>query len=186
MQPSIMHQVDLNMADDFAVPALIHPVNNPRVQRNQASHFCRKLVYCVSLGLSGLLVGCSSSPDVDPLSCGYVSGYMQPDAKTHWYRAVVTHLNGKAIVSKPNYQLAPGSYEFTVAELIDDPTLKVALAARTPKVMTVNVESNQRYHIGALFHTDKRYMGKDTGYWEPGVWLQEAHECRFELNPELK
>lgn len=174
------------MANGVAVSALIQPAKNRRVRHNHMSYVGCKLMYCISLGLSSLLVGCSSSPDVDPLSCGYVSGYLQPDAKTHWYRAVVTHLNGKAIVSKPNYQLAPGSYEFTVAELIDAPALKVALAARTPKVMTVNVESNQRYHIGALFHTDKRYMGKDTDYWEPGVWLQETHECRFELNPDLK
>ena len=90
------------------------------------------------------------------------------------------------MVSKPNYQLAPGEYEFTVAELIDDPSLSVTLAARTPKVFKLNVESHQRYHIGALFHTDKRYMGKDTGYWEPGVWQQEEHVCQFELSPETK
>lgn len=137
------------------------------------------------IGFSALLSGCAASPE-DPLGCGTVSGYLQPDASTHWYRVVVTHLNGQAVVSKPNYQLAPGEYEFTVAELIDDPSLSVTLAARTPKVFKLNVESHQRYHIGALFHTDKRYMGKDTAYWEPGVWQQEDHECQFELSPETK
>ena len=61
-----------------------------------------------------------------------------------------------------------------VAELIDDPSLSVTLAARTPKVFKLNVESHQRYHIGALFHTDKRYMGKDTGYWEPGYGSKKS------------
>lgn len=136
-------------------------------------------------GVSALLSGCASSPE-DPLLCGTVSGYLQPDASTHWYRVVVTHLNGQAVISKPNYQLAPGDYEFTVAELIDDPSLGVTLSARVPKTFKLSVEGNQRYHIGALFHTDKRYMGKDTSYWEPGVWQQESHECQLELTPETK
>lgn len=139
----------------------------------------------VVMGLSAVLSGCASAPD-DPLGCGTVSGYLQPDASRHWYRVVVTHLNGQTVVSKPNYQLAPGDYEFTVAELIDDPALSVTLAARTPKMFTLTVESHQRYHIGALFHTDKRYMGKDTAYWEPGVWQQDEHQCQFELSPETK
>ncbi|MCH1928568.1 hypothetical protein L9G16_00035 [Shewanella sp. A25] len=146
----------------------------------------KALSYAVSLlGMGVLLSGCSSSPEAD-ISCGTVSGYLQPDASTHWYRVVVTHLNGKPVVSKPNYQLTPGEYEFTVAELIDDPTLGVSLSARIPKTFKLQVQGHERYHIGAQFHTDKRYMGKDTNYWEPGVWLQEAHECQFELSPETK
>lgn len=139
----------------------------------------------VAISLCLFLSSCASSPE-ETLSCGTVSGYLKPDAKTHWYRVVVTHLNGKAVVSKPNYQLAPGDYEFTVAELIDDPSLGVSLSARTPKVFKLTVERDQRYHIGALFHTDKRYMGKDSSYWEPGVWQQEDHECQFDLSPETK
>lgn len=137
------------------------------------------------LGVSVILSGCTSLPD-DRLRCGTVSGYLQPDASTHWYRVVVTHLNGQPVVSKPNYQLAPGEYEFTVAELIDATSLGVSLSARLPKTFKLTVEGYQRYHIGALFHTDKHYMGKDTNYWEPGVWLQEVHECQFDLNAETK
>ncbi|GIU08601.1 hypothetical protein TUM4641_22830 [Shewanella morhuae] len=147
--------------------------------------YVRLSVTAIMIGGGVLLSGCASSPE-DPLGCGTVSGYLQPDASTHWYRVVVTHLNGQAVVSKPNYQLAPGEYEFTVAELIDDPNLSVTVTARVPKVLKLNIQSHQRYHLGALLHTDKRYMGKDTAYWEPGVWLQEQHECQFELSPETK
>ena len=147
--------------------------------------YVRLSVTAIMIGGGVLLSSCASSPE-DPLGCGTVSGYLQPDASTHWYRVVVTHLNGQAVVSKPNYQLAPGEYEFTVAELIDDPNLSVTVTARVPKVLKLNIQSHQRYHLGALLHTDKRYMGKDTAYWEPGVWLQEQHECQFELSPETK
>ncbi|SIQ61340.1 hypothetical protein SAMN05421840_102372 [Shewanella morhuae] len=147
--------------------------------------YVRLSVTAIMIGGGAFLSGCASSPEA-PLGCGTVSGYLQPDASTHWYRVVVTHLNGQAVVSKPNYQLAPGEYEFTVAELIDDPNLSVTVTARVPKVLKLNIQSHQRYHLGALLHTDKRYMGKDTAYWEPGVWLQEQHECQFELSPETK
>lgn len=142
---------------------------------------CLLPLFVATLGLQG----CASEP-VDKRSCGTVSGFMLPDAGQHWYRAVVTHLNGQPVVSKPNYQLAPGDYQFTVVELIDDPSLAVTLSARTPKTFTLTVAAHQRYHLGALFHTDKRYFGQDSAYWEPGVWRQEAHECQFELSPETK
>ncbi len=125
-----------------------------------------------------LLSGCASQPD-NSLQCGIVSGYLEPDANQDLYRVVVTHLNGKPVISKPNYQLSPGVYEFTLAELISSPSLKVKLAARTPKVLSVTVDAEQRYHLGAKFNTDKRYRGNDTGYWQPEVWLQEYHECEL-------
>ncbi len=123
-----------------------------------------------------LLSGCASQPD-NSLQCGIVSGYLEPDANQDLYRVVVTHLNGKPVISKPNYRLHPGVYEFTLAELISAPLLKVKLAARTPKVLSITVEAEQRYHLAAKFNTDKRYRGNDTGYWQPEVWLQEHHEC---------
>jgi len=132
----------------------------------------------VLLGSLVLLSGCASQPD-NSLLCGIVSGYLEPDANQDLYRVVVTHLDGKPVISKPNYRLDPGVYEFTVAELISAPMLKVKLAARTPKVVTIIVAAEQRYHLGAKFNTDKRYRGNDTGYWQPEVWLEEYHECAF-------
>ncbi|WP_394388273.1 hypothetical protein [Shewanella woodyi] len=134
------------------------------------------------LGVCMLLSACASQPDTSRY-CGTVSGYSEPDREQNLYHVVVTHLNGKPVISKPNYQLSPGVYEFTLAELIDSPTLKVRLAARTPKVLSVKVEANQRYHIAARFNTDKVYRGNNTAFWEPEVWLTEEHECEL---PEIK
>ncbi|WP_299791866.1 hypothetical protein [uncultured Shewanella sp.] len=127
-----------------------------------------------------LLSGCASQPD-NSLECGIVSGYLEPDAGQELYRVVVTHLNGDPVISKPNYRLSPGVYEFTLAELINAPSLKVKLAARVPKVLSVTVEANRRYHLGAKFNTDKRYRGNDSGFWQPEVWMQEEYQC--ELSP---
>lgn len=131
------------------------------------------------LMLLGLLSACASSVD-EAAKCGTVSGFLEPDREADFYRVVVTHLDGKPVISKPNYQLIPGEYRFTLAELIDAPSLRVALAARTPKELNLRVEAGTRYHLAAKFNTDKGYFGKDTGYWQPVVWQQEAHECHVD------
>jgi hypothetical protein len=130
----------------------------------------------LSLFLLSMLQGCASSAG-DMLECGTVSGYLTPDPNQALYRVVVTHLDGKAVISRPNYQLPPGRYEFTVAELIDSPKLKVSLAARKPKVLALEVEVGQGYHLGAKFNTDKIYIGLDEAYWQPLVWQQTEKDC---------
>ncbi|NRD74859.1 hypothetical protein HQQ94_16855 [Shewanella sp. VB17] len=138
--------------------------------------------YLLFLGLAILISGCASQPDTRRY-CGTVSGYLEPSPEQDLYRAVVTHLNGQPVISKPNYQLSPGEYTFTLAELISSPALKVKLAARTPKELSITVEANRRYHFAAKFNTDKIYRGVDTGFWEPKIWRQEEDECEL---PEVK
>ncbi|QIR13856.1 hypothetical protein [Shewanella aestuarii] len=124
---------------------------------------------------SMLLSSCASSPDV--IECGTVSAYIKPNPEQYLYRLVVTHLDGKPVISRPNYRLSPGQHEFTVVELINSPELKVSLAARTTKVLTVNVEANQRYHIAAQMNTDKIYTGRNQKFWQPVVFQQESYQC---------
>lgn len=122
--------------------------------------------------------GCASSPD-EMVECGTVSSYLAPDNSANLYRVVVTHLDGVAVISRPNYLLSPGEHAFTVAELINSPELKVSLSARKVKVLTVNVELDQRYHIAAQFNTDKIYIGQNQGYWQPVIWQTEPHQCEM-------
>lgn len=128
----------------------------------------------VSLVLA--LSACTSLPETDN-QCGTVSGFLEPDRAQNYFRAIVTHIQGRAVASLPNYQLAPGSYEFRFAELIHDPKLKVALSARQTKVLTVKVEADKRYHFAAKFNDDRVYYGQDSDYWQPTIWKQDEFEC---------
>ncbi|AZG72556.1 hypothetical protein [Shewanella livingstonensis] len=125
-----------------------------------------------------VLPGCASSPD-EMVECGTVSSYLAPDNSANLYRVVVTHLDGVAVISRPNYLLSPGKHDFTVAELINSPELKVSLSARKVKVFSVNIEADQRYHIAAQFNTDKIYIGQNQGYWQPIIWQTESHQCEM-------
>ncbi|MFT5235080.1 MAG: hypothetical protein ACI8SK_000065 [Shewanella sp.] len=140
----------------------------------------RNTILCIALAV--LVSGCASQPDTSRF-CGTVSVYSEPDPAQNVYRVVVTHLNGKPVISKPNYRLPPGTYEFTLAELIHSPELKVKLVARTPKVLSVTVKTNQRYHLAAKFNTDKIYRGNNTDFWQPEIWRQEKHQCEL---PKVK
>ena len=135
----------------------------------------RAIVIC---GALFALYGCASSPD-DMVECGTVSSYLAPDNNANLYRVVVTHLDGIPVISRPNYTLLPGKHAFTVAELINSPELKVSLSARKVKVFNVEVEADQRYHLAALFNTDKIYIGKNTQFWQPVIWRNEFHQCEM-------
>ncbi|TCN81690.1 hypothetical protein [Shewanella fodinae] len=128
-----------------------------------------------------MLNGCASAPD-DATACGVVSTYAEPTPAEGFYRLVVTHIDGKPVISKPNYQLRPGEHTFRVSELIDAPELKVRLAARVPKEIKVAVQAEQRYQLAAKFNTDRQYSGDDTGYWQPQIRSQESAECELPVD----
>lgn len=139
----------------------------------------RQLAIPLAMSLSlVILQGCASAPD-DTAQCGTVSSFLAPDNSAQLYRLVVTHLDGVPVISRPNYQLPSGKHEFTVAELINAPELKVSLAARKVKTFTVDVLANQRHHIAAQFNTDRIYIGANQGYWQPVVWQTESHQCEM-------
>ncbi len=122
-----------------------------------------------------LISACTSAPDSS--QCGSVSGFIDADRGQGYYRAIVTHIQGKPVASLPNYQLEPGEYQFRFAELIHDPKLQVDLSARQTKVLNIKVEAGQRYHFAAKFNDDRVYYGQESDYWHPVIWLQDEHEC---------
>ncbi|WP_076542985.1 hypothetical protein [Shewanella sp. UCD-KL21] len=132
----------------------------------------------LSVVMLGLLQGCASSVDEQSI-CGTVASYITPPTSQNLYRVVVTHLDGKPVLSRPYYKLTAGKHEFTVAELIESPELKVKLAARKPKSISVDVKAHLRLHLAAEFNQDKIYTGLNSDYWQPVIWQQEPHECEF-------
>ncbi|MGZ9899030.1 hypothetical protein [Shewanella gaetbuli] len=137
-----------------------------------------KLPFFLLLVSLGLLTGCASSDS--EFQCGVVSTYLKPDSEQYLYRTVVTHLDGKPVISRPNYFLDVGEHELTLVELVNSPELKVSLSARGPKTLKVTVEPNQRYHIAAQMQTDKIYVGRNKNFWQPIVFQQEEYECQRE------
>ncbi|MCW3172641.1 hypothetical protein [Shewanella subflava] len=139
-----------------------------------------KVVFTI-IAIIGLISGCASSDNAN--QCGTVSAYLKPDTGQYLYRTIVTHLDGVPVISRPNYVLPVGEHQFTVVELINSPELKVSLSARGTKILTINVEADQRYHIGAQMFTDKIYVGRNSDFWAPVVFQQESHQCEIDPLP---
>jgi len=142
---------------------------------------CSAKILLSFIAMISLLSGCASSDNAN--KCGTVSAYIKPDTGQYLYRTLVTHLDGIPVISRPNYVLPVGVHEFTVVELINSPELKVSLAARGTKILTVNVEADQRYHIAAQMFTDKIYVGRNSDFWQPVVFQQESHQCEIDPIP---
>ncbi|ADN75079.1 conserved hypothetical protein [Ferrimonas balearica DSM 9799] len=125
-----------------------------------------------------VLAGCASQGDVGE-PCGEVSTFYQPPETQNLYKVVVTRIDDDNVISKPNYQLAPGTYQLRLVELIDDPRLSVSLRNRGYKELTLTVKAGTRYHLAARFNTDKRFQGPSREYWDPVVWRESTTECRM-------
>ncbi|MBY6187043.1 hypothetical protein KUV89_10445 [Marinobacter hydrocarbonoclasticus] len=125
-----------------------------------------------------MLAGCASQSDVGK-PCGELSTFYQPPETQSLFKVVVTRINDDNVVSKPNYQLAPGTYQIRLVELIDDPRLSVSLRNRGYKELTLEVAAGTRYHLAARFNSDKRFNSMEREYWDPVVWRESAVECRI-------
>ncbi|MGI2259148.1 hypothetical protein [Shewanella sp. GXUN23E] len=128
-----------------------------------------------ALGISILgLSGCASeAPAAD--DCGRLSEYLVPPASGQLYRALITHIDGKPVISKPNYILAPGRYELTMVELIHAPGMDVPLTARKTKTLSVNLQAGEQLHLAAKYRADRQ----DEGFWEPVIWQTDKAQCRL-------
>ncbi|MBY5921456.1 hypothetical protein [Ferrimonas balearica] len=125
-----------------------------------------------------LLAGCASQGDLTK-PCGELSTFYQPPETQNLFKVVVTRINEENVISKPTYQLAPGTYQIRLVELIDDPRLSVSLRNRSYKELTLKVDADVRYHLAARFNSDKRYQGISQQYWDPVVWRESTTECRM-------
>lgn len=141
----------------------------------RAAFLLRPGRFFAALLAAGLTLSGCASPDDAGKPCGMVSAYLEPARAEGLYRTVVTNLDGRSVISQPNYQLLPGRHTFTLVELIDAPQLDVPLSLRVAKTLTIEVKPNTRYHLAAHYLPD----GDGKNFWQPVVWQQDAITCHF-------
>ncbi|SHI11631.1 hypothetical protein [Ferrimonas marina] len=129
------------------------------------------------LGLLSLgLVGCSVlAPQGKP--CAELVTFAGLDPDTGAYNLVLTAIDGRPVVSKPLYRLAPGQYRLELMEFIDDPRLAVPLKQRRSQEMVLTLAPMQRYTLAARLVPEQ--ADDPQRYWQPEVWQLEPQECRF-------
>lgn len=113
-------------------------------------------------------------------ACGRVSVFLQPSVIDH-YPARIISVNGEPYKSlSPNLVLPVGEHIIGLVELIDDRQLNRSGAIDHVKLLSVVVEADKKYHLGAHFVRSKRYQRANQEYWEPVVWKVTEQTCTLD------
>lgn len=110
-------------------------------------------------------------------SCGTVSTFFDGPETKNLYEARIGAIDGNnTLLETPQHRLTPGKHELRVYEFIDAPELRVPARHRGyGKVLTLEVEANKIYRIGARFNFQKPFDRND--FWEPVVWQVVDKAC---------
>ncbi|QGX38781.1 hypothetical protein [Permianibacter aggregans] len=107
--------------------------------------------------------------------CGTVSVFFSPPAPSRIYDARIGEINGESrLIEEKEHKLAPGEYTLKVYELIPDPAVDNRHRGYG-KTLTLMVEKNKIYHIGAKYNHLEKFDRKN--FWEPVVWKTDDSEC---------
>jgi len=111
-------------------------------------------------------------------TCGMVSTFFEGAETQNIFSARIGAVDGKTtLMEDQEHKLAPGKHELKIYEFIDAPELRVKARQRGYfKTLTVEIEANKRYHVGAKFNDKKPYDRNE--FWEPVVWNVTDVECK--------
>lgn len=111
-------------------------------------------------------------------SCGMVSTFFEGPETQHIYSARIGAVDDRnTLMEDQEHKLTPGKHQLRVYEFIDAPELKVKARQRGfSKMLTVEIEANKRYHIGARYNDKKPYDRHE--FWEPVVWDVTDVDCK--------
>jgi len=113
--------------------------------------------------------------------CGELSVFYSPPETRDIFPAFVSRINNESVMrNRHSFRLPPGKYIVSLHELIDDPFFKPRGNWRKKaKEIEIDVQANKSYHLGAVFHRDKKYQLAKSEYWEPVIWRVKERECQL-------
>jgi hypothetical protein len=127
--------------------------------------------------------GSALASAIEPLAgneCGVVSIYKDTPKTKNIYRVNINTIDGEVMHSKSHrFELTPGKHSIKVMELIDDRDLYRRGIVQNYHILEINVEANQKYHIGAKFDRANKTKLSDGSYWQPIIWKTSTEECKL-------
>ncbi|NQD37113.1 hypothetical protein HPT27_08755 [Permianibacter sp. IMCC34836] len=110
-------------------------------------------------------------------NCGAVSTFFDGPETRDIYEARIGAIDSSnTLLENREHRLAPGKHELRIYEFIDAPELKVPARHRGyGKVLTVEVEANKVYRVGAKFNAKKPFDRNE--FWEPVIWQVSDKNC---------
>jgi hypothetical protein len=126
-------------------------------------------------------------PTLAAADCGYVGSASKPPLSEDLYPAEIRRIDGVDLGARKasRHRLPAGKHRLSIQELIGTtPRGYTALrklgnreVALVYKVIEVEVEHGQHYHIAARLHRDRLDREQPHAYWEPVVWRVDPANC---------
>ncbi|QDF67810.1 hypothetical protein FJQ87_14990 [Shewanella sp. SNU WT4] len=123
------------------------------------------MLQILALALLVLMTGC-----VNPnrnLTCAALANTPAPQAEGH-YSVVVTHINGKPVVSAPIFYLAPGTYNLTIM-MPHETVVRGYKHMPVSHELSVHLLADHRYQLGGVLASK--------GVWHGDIWQTLAEPC---------
>lgn len=126
----------------------------------------------------------SAAPAFAAGECGTIKLYDKTNTRQHIYGVKLLEVDGNPEWNRKYLKAVPvGSHTFKIGEQIPNSELSQQVARwndrsiRT-RELTIDIQPNVLYVIGAKFDKDKRTDVKE--YWAPIVLRDEGHACRLD------
>jgi len=114
--------------------------------------------------------------------CGRVrEPFITPKLRESIYYARIQSIDGE---DQPRgrdiFKLKPGLHVIGLHEFISDRDVRrKRFGVQYRKFITLKVEPNMTYYVGARFLRNKRMQTRHEKYWEPTIWKEESEPCEL-------
>jgi len=141
----------------------------------------------LSLGLfAGACLAAPPASTPAASGCGRISIFDAAPRSQDIYRARLMNIDGKFAgpSGTKTFKLPVGHHVLEVAELIDPEQFNDVqrrqrdMRADPYKELTVDVQPDTTYLLGARLVTDRRNYITDGSYWEPVIYHQNSESCQ--------
>lgn len=118
--------------------------------------------------------------------CGWINTFDNAPRQQQLHAAVLISIDGEhaPLRTRSSYRVSSGRHVLKVGELIDGRYLGFSQTFRDRggddryKTLTVEVEPNTAYSLGARLNSDHLNEWRDGKFWDPVIWSTNRENCR--------
>jgi membrane-associated protease RseP (regulator of RpoE activity) len=157
-----------------------------QVIRNGKKQLLEGKIKYIAIPNAKLIVGDKNTDMANNTSsesqCGRIrEPFITPKLREDIHSARIQSIDGEdQPKGRDIFKLKPGLHVVGIHEFISDYRVKRKKhGIQFRKYITINIEPNTTYYVGAKFLPNKRLMTKDEQYWEPTVWKEVNQPCEL-------
>lgn len=157
-----------------------------QVIRNGEKQLLEGKIKYIAIPNAKLIVGNKNTDMANNTSsesqCGRIrEPFITPKLREDIHSARIQSIDGEdQPKGRDIFKLKPGLHVIGLHEFISDYRVKrKSFGVQRRKYITLKVEPNTTYYVGARFLPDKRLLTRHEQYWEPTIWKEKSEPCEL-------